>query len=291
MTESRDSKRKTGKVEREKANLDQRDLGTDKTDKEKACNSCRQIIDGKATVCQHCGQAQGFLRKHFGNAATIVSIVMVMLAVVQLVGAFKKNIDASKALRTAETAAQDANEALVRVISDSNSIAKFRNEISFYSLIAKASNDDRASFDALCKIAKTEDHRFQGNAYRTLREIVFELGLTALVQYRIKWKERHNLDPSKASLADFNNVFKQVIPAKHPSVLKTIWEQERFPKAEKLEMLYEVITKTKSIRTLHHACKLMNEEAKLDKNILAWEQYANWWKENRSNYGKIRTKN
>ena len=51
---------------------------------------------------------------------------------------------------------------------------------------------------------------------------------------------------------------------------------------EKLEFLYKIITETQSFRVLYHACKLMDEEAKLGKNfVLDYELYAKWWEENR----------
>ena len=153
-------------------------------------------------------------------------------------------------------------------------------------LLTKASNDDRVSFDSIRKIADTEGHTFQEVALQALIQIISDPQVIGLLSYNINWKDDHKLDPEKASFADFTNVFNRVIPLHQPSVLKTMWKQERFPKTERIGVLYQVITKTPSLRCLHLACKLMDEEAKLNMNILAYELYAKWWEENRETYTK-----
>jgi hypothetical protein len=151
-------------------------------------------------------------------------------------------------------------------------------------LLTKASNDDRDSFDALRKIADTKGDKFQQIAYQALVQILTDLQNVIEVQYNIDWQKEYNFDPAKASLDDFVNVYVKAFLFYQPKILQTIWGQERFTKAEKLETLYAVIATTKSLKTLRLACKLMNEEAKLGKNILAYEQYSKWWEENRKNY-------
>jgi len=91
------------------------------TSKQKQCNCCFQQIQISAKVCNHCGKDQRFLARHFGDTAIIVSIVMVIISVVQMVGAFKQNIDASHALNIANAAAAKAN-------NDANEIARLRTQ-------------------------------------------------------------------------------------------------------------------------------------------------------------------
>ncbi len=74
-----------------------------KIDTQKKCKSCRQLIHASATVCQHCNQRQYLFGRFFGEVAIAVSIVMVLLATAQFLGALKKNADASKALKTANS--------------------------------------------------------------------------------------------------------------------------------------------------------------------------------------------
>ena len=172
------------------------------------------------------------------------------------------------------------------VISEAKiALGEVRSVSDFSLLITKASNDDRISFEGLQEIAKAEEHRFNGIANQALMQIMTDPQTTGLLTHRIKWEE-YNLDPAKASIEDFANVFGRVHPLYHPFIINTIWEQERFPKDEKLDIVYQVITATKSLRALTKACKLMNKEAKLGLNILGHKQYAEWWEENREEYNK-----
>jgi len=172
-------------------------------------------------------------------------------------------------------------------ISDANiALDEVRSISDFSLLVTKASSDDRASFDALRKIADTGNHKFQEIANQSLNQIVVDLAVTERYEYDIKWKEYFNLDPAKASLAEFDDLLNNTNPAYHSTMLKTIWKQQRFPKVKRLDMLYRVIDTTQSIGTLHRACLLMNVEAKLGNNIRLYEVYLKWWEENREKYNK-----
>lgn len=176
---------------------------------------------------------------------------------------------------------------LEKVLSESRIVLdEVKSTSDFALLLTKASNDDRDSFEALRKIADTKGDKFQQIAYQALVQIVTDIQNVFEIQSSIDWQKEYNIDPAKASLADFVNVYPKALPVFQPKILQTIWEQERFSKTEKLEMLYAVIATTKSLKTLRTACKLMNEEAKLDRNIIAYKQYSIWWEENKKNYNQ-----
>lgn len=98
-------------------------------DKKKKCNSCCQMIDSSAKVCHYCQRHQNFWIRHFGDTAIIISFVMVIISVAQLIGAFKQNVDASRAKETAEKSAIDANIALTKVLSDANEVDKLKQQL------------------------------------------------------------------------------------------------------------------------------------------------------------------
>ena len=281
MTKSKHKKEKRGKTEPEKPHGNNANSGTDRVNEQRLCNSCYQMIDVQAKVCQHCNRGQGFWGKHIGSispgvsiAAVIVSLVMMVLAIAQLLDARKKNIDASKALDTAIAAAND-----VKKIGAEVDVA--RDEIAFNLLLVRASNDDRASFFELHDLATNKDHVFQKAALQAVEQIISSLYIVPLIDKEFDW-QKFNLDPTRASLDDLHNTFERMFPILKLDVLYTVWKQERFEMPEKLEFLYKIITETQSFRVLYHACKLMDEEAKLGKNfVLDYELYAKWWEENR----------
>lgn len=211
---------------------------------------------------------------------------MVVLATAQFLNARQKNIEASKAVKTAKKAAIDANLALTQVQEVRSEVNFARDEVNFNLLLTKTLNDDRASFFKIYNIATSEDHRFQEPAHQALERIFIDLKTVTVAKYRLKWKV-YNLDPEKASLEDFGDLFDRVFSISKLLILDTMWRQERFLMAEKLDILYKVITTTKSLRVLDFACKLMEKEAKLDKDfVLDYELYAKWWEENREKYNK-----
>jgi len=172
------------------------------------------------------------------------------------------------------------------LISDANMALDEVKRLSDFSLlVTKASNDDRLSFEELQKIAMEEDSRFKQIAKQALTQIITDPQVSGFLTHPVKWEE-YNVNPTEASLEDFTKVFGLVHPIYHPFIINSIWEQKRFPKVKKLDIIHQVITTTKSIRTLTKACKLMDEEAKLGLSVLGQRQYAEWWEKNRKSYNK-----
>ena len=211
MTKSKHKKGKRAKIEPAKPHGDDADSGIDKVDDQKQCNSCYQMIDVEAKVCHYCNRGQGFWSKHVGSisagtsiAAIIVSFVMMVLAIAQFLDARKKNVDASKALDTAIAVAND-----VKKIRTEVDIA--RDEINFNLLLARASNDDRASFFKLHDIAITKDHVFQKAAFQAVEQIISSMYIVPLISKELDW-QIFNLDPTKASVDDFHNTFEHMFP-------------------------------------------------------------------------------
>jgi hypothetical protein len=181
--------------------------------------------------------------------------------------------------------AKDKADQIAHVLTDAQTALDDIKTVSDFGLVlTRASNDDRPSFDSLLQIANDKDHRFFSIANQALIKIITDPQVTGLLTYNIDWKKEHNIDPSTVSFEEFVEVFKRELSIRQPSVLSAMWNQERFPRSQKLQALYEVIRTTPSLRCLHHACKLMNEEAKLGKNILAYDLFLKWWEENRALY-------
>lgn len=163
--------------------------------------------------------------------------------------------------------------------------ADSREEINFNLLLTKASNDNRFAFDELYKIAKTEGHRLQETARQTVEQIIVDLQIVVTYRDFLDLKKKYDLNSSEASLDDLYKVFEQGPLYDKIDVLVIVYWEKRFLKNKRLEMLYEVISKTPSIRILSSACELMDKEAKLGKDyILDYAQYAKWWEENREKY-------
>jgi len=272
------------------------------------CKECRQEIMTGAKRCHHCGASQrGW--SWLNHTPVLISLVMMGVAIVQaLVGynqlleAQRQRILASNALEKAEEAQSTAHSASTEVEKLSQQAKKQVTEIKslvddakqsldsikslseFSLILLKARNDDRSAFDVLREIAKKQEHRFYSIANQALIQIVTDPQVTGLLDYQIDWQKEHNIDPAKASMKDFTSVFNKEISIRQPNVLVDMWKQERFSKSEKLQTIYEVITTTSSLRVLRQACQLIDAEAHLNKNIIAYDLFIEWWRKNKASY-------
>jgi hypothetical protein len=126
MTESKNNKKEEIKIESHPSNTNIESKGTNS---QKQCKSCFERINISATVCQHCGQHQSWWGRHFSDITVTGSIVMIIIAAVQLIAAFKEQIDASEALRTAKSAAENSQKVLTQIMSDANEIARLKRVV------------------------------------------------------------------------------------------------------------------------------------------------------------------
>src|SRR3989339_686702 len=119
-------------------------------------------------------------------------------------------------------------------------------------------------------------------------EALEKTDVSDLYKYEIYW-DKTGLDPIKTSLEDFMEICKSAQPwggrfTWIPTVLETVWGQERFPKAERLQFLFDVIKNTKSLRVLRKACQLLDQEAKLGINVIGYKAYIEWWEKNKDSF-------
>lgn len=122
MTEPKNNKEEEIKNESPSINTN---IESEGANSQKQCKSCIEKIHISATVCKHCGQRQSWWGRHFSDITVTGSIVMIIIAAVQLIGAIKKNIDASKALETANTAVKKADDTIAELRELAKPLAEF----------------------------------------------------------------------------------------------------------------------------------------------------------------------
>lgn len=158
-----------------------------------------------------------------------------------------------------------------------------RDEVDFSMTLARGSRDDRASFDKLLSIANSPNSPHQQVAWGVLKSIVTDPFLGGLGA-KIEWGKL-GVDPDVGTLPQLTRLLSEKLgPLELPNTVNGIWDIQRFSKHERLAFLAAVIRESPSIAALHRACMLMNTEAKLNKNILAYKEYLQWWDENSSQF-------
>lgn len=317
MAESKNNKEDKDKVESGQSHPNSTSNEVPTIRREKQCRSCCQSIHIAARVCQHCGQAQGFWRRHFGDIAVIVSIVMVIIAATQLVGAFKINVDASKALNTAKNAAMNADLALTQAQSDANEIQSVRSQADkFISLLEKSSkltseivelqkisalinefmmtvvsaqNDDRQAYDQLSALENDNQSPFQQAALMARVNIRLQYGERlgsrgGISSIAPSWKE--GVDPSSLTISQLIDDYNGTSWHFHSGLIAYIWERDDFSKGERVQFLVDVLTNERNLKAVCIAQYLLSKEANIKFNPLVIEALLEWWEENKGYYDK-----
>lgn len=163
-----------------------------------------------------------------------------------------------------------------------SAVETIRTTSDFSFVLAKASADDREAFDDLMAIFDQPNHKFQALAQSALLRIVGEDG--SKLQFEPDLKKNVGVDPATADFAEMKEIFDSQPMFDKPAILRAIWKQERFPKYDRLTFLRNVIAKTPSISVLSAACRAMDGEAKIHKNVIGYRNYLEWWAEHIRDY-------
>lgn len=184
----------------------------------------------------------------------------------------RKNDIADKKLKNIEDVLREAAKAS----SDLQSI------VDFTMITVAAQNDDRTAFDKLVEIAQKENNKFSGFAVQIIEKILVDIN--PLIQIRIyppaPW-EKMGIDPKTISSDDFVEAYRKSIATYRPSIISNLWSRKDISKREKIKFLVDVLKTDSSLSAVEYACRLINMEAHLDKNILGINLYLDWWEKNK----------
>ena len=198
--------------------------------------------------------------------------------------------DAADARHTVGVVEQRSSEATAKLIKLEHTINELETKVSaaqaevdFSTVLIRASRGHRESFDRLLEIIKApNDHRSQA-ALGVLTSIASDPFLGGIGS-KMEWKEV-GIDPASGTLPEiFNALQDKLGPLELPRTIDALWGLERFPKYDRLEFLAATIRQAPTVNSLHRACMLMNAEAKLGKNVLAYHEYLDWWEKNAARY-------
>ena len=183
--------------------------------------------------------------------------------------------EARNKLESISNSQQEAEEKLKRLDSLN----------SFLITLTKALNDDRNAFDELLKIANDKNSPFYEIANKAIQRIALEVNplYSIRVDPDIPW-EKIKVDPKNMNFETFISIYQSAHPAYRPKLLSALWTNEKITKYQKLQFLSKVIQSDSSLKAVDSACRLMNKEAGLNKNILGKELYLEWWNKNKDNF-------
>jgi len=230
-------------------------------------------VEKKATkLTENLGEVQARVKRHEESISLIAERAKQSFA----------EIEAAQQLSLQAKSQVEEVKGLVKKAE--TSVDQLRNTVDFSLLLTKVRNDDRQAFDQIMKLAE-EKGPFWKTFYDVAVQIAMEVDpfVSARIDPEVPWK-RYAADPKLDQMEKLLKIYSSIPSVFKPDFISQIWSQERFPKQRRMDFLYEVIKSDRSLRALHRACALMNEEAKINKNILLAKQYLHWWEANRARY-------
>lgn len=200
----------------------------------------------------------------------------------------KARVDLNKIEELSKDAKTKVDE-IGRVLEKANEAMSSTRSISEFSLnLIKASNDDRAAFDKLLDIYHASSNPLSKIAYNAILKIIDDLIIELdvdIVKHKILW-DKTNIDPNTASLQIFELALnsEEVSFFYKPELLESVWRQTRFKEGERLKFFFNIIKTTNSLRTLYRACATVENVANLEKNLINYTEYIEWWEKNKDLY-------
>lgn len=156
----------------------------------------------------------------------------------------------------------------------------------FNLLLTRANNDDRPAFDQLIAIANSSQPPYSSLALSGL--INLATSLDTVLRFAVTEEALEKWQPpfhaKTATLEEYRAAIDSQRPDVASGILDVLWQQERFSKYQKLDLVMRVMATTKSIKVLREACVLADNEAQIQRNILGYGQYLEWWAKNRDHY-------
>lgn len=226
------------------------------------------------------------------DAKTIASIkqqVENQRATIDLVATEAQNAknlseEASNKIALAEQRLRDLDDAIQKA---NDSLKKLDTATEFTLLVTKAASGNRAAF-----------FKLKNNQYPTQSETEMASSIVNSILAKIETETRldenlpvmwdkYGIDPQKASLQQFKECYSKTFwnaPEGRFGVIKQVFNNNRFSELEHFDFLARAIQQDDDLLVLQEACLLMDTERKSNQNLIYFEDYLNWYKNNRPSF-------
>lgn len=191
----------------------------------------------------------------------------------QMQKAFDLSTNAQSRAEEARTKTAD----IAGLVEEANKgVIEIKRTAEFSFLLARVTADDRIAFDELRGIANQQFHEFHDLALAAVLRVVGDLGRTAVFSNNINWTTM-GVDTNTVDWEELMAVFHDAPVFNKPHLVSGIAALDRFPKYDRLSFLDTVIRSATSVEVLEAACRAMNRDAKIDRNVYAYRSYLEWW--------------
>jgi hypothetical protein len=193
--------------------------------------------------------------------------------------------EASNKVALAEQKLKDLDDTIQKA---NGSLKKLDAATEFTLLVTKAESGDRAAFFKLGKIKITQPSEADA-AESIIGAIVSKIQIeTALKETSVhpEWNS-FGIDPEKASLQQLKEYYFTKFanyPAPRFYIIRQIFNDNRFSELEHFDFLAIAMQQDEELGVLEETCKLMDTKRKSAQNFPNFDDYLNWYKDNRTNF-------
>lgn len=164
-----------------------------------------------------------------------------------------------------------------------NALSQLQSLSEFYGLAIRVSRDDRIAFDSIIKILHNPSDPRSSQARALVSNLTEEIERSNTFLYGFNWEES-GIDPGTADISAFGHAMQQLRPLYQRTIMITVWNAQHLSKQDRIQFLIDIVINTPSLRCLYLACQLLNEEFKIDKDFMAWQEYTKWWDSKKNDY-------
>ena len=164
-----------------------------------------------------------------------------------------------------------------------NALSQLQSLSEFYGLAIRVSRDDRIAFDSIIKILHNPSDPRSSQARALVSNLTEEIERSNTFLYGLNWEES-GIDPGTADISAFGRAMQQLRPLYQRTMMITVWNAQHLSKQDRIQFLIDIVINTPSLRCLYLACRLLNEEFKIDKDFMAWQEYTKWWDSKKDDY-------
>ena len=153
-----------------------------------------------------------------------------------------------------------------------NALSQLQSLSEFYGLAIRVSRDDRIAFDRIVKILHNPSDPRSSQARALVSNLTEEIERSNTFLYGLNWEES-GIDPGTADISAFGRAMQQLRPLYQRTMMRTVWNAQHLSKQDRIQFLIDIVINTPSLSCLYLACRLLNEEFKIDKDFMAWQEY------------------
>ena len=164
-----------------------------------------------------------------------------------------------------------------------NALSQLQSLSEFYGLAIRVSRDDRIAFDSIIKILHNPSDPRSSQARALVSNLTEEIERSNTFLYGLNWEES-GIDPGTADISAFGRAMQQLRPLYQRTMMRTVWNAQHLSKQDRIQFLIDIVINTPSLSCLYLACRLLNEEFKIDKDFMAWQEYTKWWDSKKDDY-------